>query len=138
MYESFKKAIMKELKKNFKDHTIYGENVPQGFKRPCFFVSVTPVVSEFIGKNRRERVTIFDVIYFSENETKAENLKMMDELSNMFMTLDVNGKTFICKKQRFNVVDDLLHYMFNVDLIEFDGSERGSVVHEVKINKGVY
>lgn len=137
MYESFKKSIMRELKKEFNDCTIYGEGVEQGFKRPSFFVSVIPVTNEFTNKNRRERGTMLDIIYFSKKDTHTENLKMMDELCDMFRTLEVEGRTFICKKQRFNIVDGLLHYMFDIDLIEFERAEHGEIANEININKEV-
>lgn len=137
MYESFKKAIMRELKSEFNNHTIYGEGIEQGFKRPSFFVAVIPVTNEFTNKNRRERGTMFDIVYFSKRETNEENLKMMDTLCNMFSTINVGERTFICKKQRFTIVDGLLHYMFDIDLIEFDNTEQCEIAREININKGV-
>ncbi|TGE33326.1 DUF6838 family protein [Desulfosporosinus sp. Sb-LF] len=100
----------------------YGNEVKEGFSRPCFFVEVTPVASETFKRDTSENTVMVEIVYFSENKTDLENLKMYDTLKGLLTpTLTIGNQKKMVSNLRAEAVDDTdLIYSVKIDLNFYD------------------
>ena len=85
----------------------YGNEVKEGFSRPCFFVGVTPVTSDTFKKDTSENSLMVEIVYFSANKTDLENLQMYDTLKGILTpTLPVGTRKFLVRNFRAQIVDE--------------------------------
>lgn len=125
--EAIKKAISLKLKSKFPTHKIYTEEIPQGLKRPCFFIEILPINTSNVNKFHREKLINIDIQYFSINETNAENFTMIEELNDLINgVLEVEDRTFTIQQATTDIVDKILHYSFDLD---FTDSLEGKIVN---------
>lgn len=117
--DDIKKAILKKLHDNFPTYKLYGEEVPQGFKKPCFFVEILPVSFNNSSKYHIEKSINIDIHYFSENGTNAENFEMIDKLNEIFnIALEVNDRVFTINEINTTIVDTVLHFSFDINFTD--------------------
>lgn len=132
-------SIMKRLKTEFPDHKIYGEKVEQGLVRPCFFVDLLPIDFEKINPELQRQLITVDIQYMSFEDTKEKNLEMASILPQLFhyVTLD-DGKRIQITEEKFETIDGILHYLFDLDfivkLIVDDGLP---MIGEINLNREV-
>jgi hypothetical protein len=100
----------------------YGNEVKEGFTRPCFFVGVTPVTSETFKKVTSENSLMIEIVYFSANKTDLENLQMYDTLKGILTPiLTIGTRKLLVKNFRAQVVDETDHiYSIKFDLNFYD------------------
>lgn len=114
------KAISKKLNSKYNNYYIYVEEVKQGLKRPSFFINIMPISTDNFVAYQDKLINI-DIMYFSKNETNAENLDMINLLEDLFkMTLEINDRVITIKSLNFKVVDDILHCSFSLDFTDGD------------------
>ncbi|MGL5245777.1 MAG: phage tail terminator family protein [Sarcina sp.] len=78
-----KEAIREKLEPL--DIKIYGNEIEEGYNRPCFFTQILPVGGlEQYSRNLVENNFMIEIVYFSKEETQLDNLKMSDTLRNIF------------------------------------------------------
>ncbi|AFM40332.1 hypothetical protein Desaci_1306 [Desulfosporosinus acidiphilus SJ4] len=101
---------------------IYGNEVKEGFSRPCFFVNLVPVKSEILKKDTRENSLMVEMVYFSESKTDLENLQMYDTLQGLLTPILVIGtRNLLVQNFRAEVIDELDHiYSVKFDLNFYD------------------
>lgn len=101
----------------------YGNEVKEGFSRPCFFVNITPVKSETFKKDTSENSVMVEVVYFSQNKTDLENLQMYDTLKGLLApALTIGTKKKMISNFRGEVIDETDHiYSIKFDLNYYDG-----------------
>lgn len=129
------KAINHILKSNFPDHSVYAEEVSEGFKRPSFFTQVVPLNFEYDTKNYSKNNLMVVINYFNKDDTALENIKMHDELVNAFeMTLKVNERHFLLQNIRSTIVDETLQFQFDLDFFShLSQKEAYDVMEELEI-----
>ncbi|WP_407310928.1 DUF6838 family protein [Desulfosporosinus sp. SB140] len=103
----------------------YGNEVKEGFSRPCFFVNITPVTSDIFKKDTSENSLMVEIVYFSTNRTDLENLQMYDTLKGVLTPILVIGtKKKLVKNFRAEVIDETDHiYSVKFDLNFYDEIE---------------
>lgn len=108
---------------------VYGNEIKEGFDRPCFFVNLTPVTSETFKKDTSENSLLVEIVYFSENRTDLENIKMYDALKKIFApVLVVGDKKKLVRNFRGEVIDEEDHiYSIKFDLNYYDEIEDTSL-----------
>lgn len=103
--EDLKKTIIALLKSQ--GLKTYDNGIKQGYKRPCFFVQLMPIKSNLSTINYSENEVTVEIVYFSENESDLENIKMYDTLYSIFSKpIDVNGRKRLPTDIRTSIDDD--------------------------------
>lgn len=100
-------------------YKIYNANVEQGLVEPCFFIKLlNPSQSPLLG-TRRVRVNPFDIHYFPDPKSSTGEVNEVVELlfgSLEYITLP-NGDMVRGTKLHFEMVDSVVHFFVNYDLI---------------------
>ncbi|KZL94366.1 phage tail terminator family protein [Clostridium magnum] len=116
-----------DIKKSINDvlkgtgYKVYGNEVKEGFTRPCFFAQLIPISSDILKKDTSENFLMAEIIYFSKDKTDLENLKMYDVLKKSFIpTLQVNNRKFLVRNFRSDTIDDTENDTDNIYSIRFD------------------
>lgn len=112
-------AINQELEKNFPKVTIYNESIKQGFKAPCFFVTVLNTTTEKgLCKTYTDNI-FFDIQYFNdlEKDSNKDFMKVQNKLLRSIEYIQLeDGKVIRLNNRKIEKVDDSLHYFFDVDI----------------------
>ncbi|MCM3730069.1 hypothetical protein M3196_00095 [Fictibacillus nanhaiensis] len=117
MMIDIRNEVISILKANFPNHKLYGEKVTQGLIRPCFFIDLIPIDIVKLSPNMQERSMIIDVQYMSLEDTKLKNLEMAETLGQLFTTIEFGEFKAKVSNERFDIVDGILHYLFDLDFI---------------------
>lgn len=120
MINSIIEAISVSLNAEFgDDYEIHMEEIKQGLKEPCFFIScVKPDNNLFVGK-RYERTNLFCIQYFprpgsgEQRECNDTAEKMYDCLE--YITLDGDTKPIRGSNMNHQVIDGVLNFFVNYD-----------------------
>lgn len=138
MMTVLRNAIISKLKTVFPDNKIYGEKVEQGLKKPCFFITVLPGDFIDLGKSMQQREITIDIQYLSKEETNAKNIEMADLLNDLFQKITFDGLTVNVIERRFEIVDDILHFFLDLDIIlMLKDTEQYDLMQEIIHNKEV-
>lgn len=121
MIEKLYAAIAAEIKKAVPTVLkIYREDIPQNFKTPSVLVTMvsTDAVRALAGRMRISHS--FDLSYFpdSKHEPLKEIEKVKQEIFRAFDVISAQDVSFYVKAKRFNTVDNVLHFYFEVDYKE--------------------
>lgn len=115
-------AIAASIFEEFGDgYTIYDENVEQGLKEPCFFITcVNPTNDLFIGKRyfRRNQFCI-DYIPATDNR-KRECNAVADRLYSCLERIWIDKvDSTRGTKMNYEVVDGVLHFFVNYNMFVY-------------------
>lgn len=114
-----KKAISTILKENFPTIKRYPPEVKEGFKKPSFFIELLPIMREKQGKYHYFRKVTVLIRYFSESETELENLKMQDQLEELFsQVLKVNDRIITLEEVEGRIIDEVLQLQFDISYVD--------------------
>ena len=86
MLNDIVKGVSKKLAGEFKGYRIYQNDVKQGLKLPCFFVSVLKPDISPLGRNRFQSRNPLDVMFFPEDE--RDNAKMCEVAEKLVWLLE--------------------------------------------------
>ncbi|MGL5436594.1 MAG: phage tail terminator family protein [Lachnospiraceae bacterium] len=103
-----------------KDCTVYQEDVPQNFKTPSFLISFYNQAPAH-GINERLKNTVgVDVTYFP-----GDKVNVNDECWSVGQLLgrELQVEGFKIKNRNMEIVDKVLHLMFDVDYCEYKETE---------------
>ena len=97
--------------------TIYKDDVPQGFKEPCFYIkhllgeNVPYLTGRYLKRNR------FDIHFFpsKSNREKTEMYEVADNLQFALEYINVLDNLFQGTKMTTEIVDDVLHFFVSYD-----------------------
>jgi len=100
----------------------YGNEVKEGFSRPCFFVNLIPVTSDTFKRDTSENSLMVEIVYFSANKTDLENLQMYDTLKGILTPiLTIGNRKLLVRNFRAEVIDEDDHiYSVKFDLNYYD------------------
>lgn len=121
MIEKLYAAIASEIKKVVPTVLkIYREDIPQNFKTPSMLVTTisTDAVRALAGSMKISHS--FDLSYFpeSKHEPLKEIEKVKQEIFRAFDVISAQDVSFYVKAKRFNTVDNVLHFYFEIDYKE--------------------
>lgn len=114
-------------------YEIYTENVKQGLKEPCFFITcASPTGGQYLGR-RYLREHLFVVQYFPESgiEPKAECMAIQDRLYEALEFITVAGQLKNGTGMEGEVVDEVLHFQVNYKFF-MDRVESGDFMETLK------
>ena len=99
------------------DYKIYGEEIKQGLKEPCFFVQcLEPTTELFIGR-RYEKTTPLCIQYFpqSRRTPETECNEVAERLMWCLEYITMDGKPYRGTKMKYSIEDDVLNFFVNFD-----------------------
>lgn len=108
------------------DYAIYSEEVQQGLKEPCFFISCINKSNELFLGRRYFREHMFVVHYFPCN-TLNVNEEFNDVAERLYLCLEwltVDDDLIRGTKMRAETVDGIMHFFVNYDVFVYKNSEQ--------------
>lgn len=119
MINSIIEAIAIALSGEFGDgYKIYTEELRQGLKEPCFFVSCINPTNELFLWRRYFRENQFVVQYFPKDKLNArqECNAVADRLYSCLEWLTVTGDSVMGSKMHYEIADDVLSFFVNYNM----------------------
>lgn len=116
---------------------IYKENVPQGFKEPCFVISHIRTTSIPRLPNRYLRRNSFDIQYFPKEgcNKKSELYEVAEQLLLSLEYIFVLDNLCRGTKMSPEIVDDVLHFFVSYDMfVKKDSGEPQIHMNELTSN----
>lgn len=101
-------SIISALDQHFPEVKIYGEEIKQGFKEPCFFVKLFPVSQDQLLGRRYQRSHSFDIHYFAESNEELHD--MAEQLYDKMELISLGGSFIRSTGMRHEIVDGVLHF----------------------------
>jgi hypothetical protein len=139
MINSIIEAISISLNAEFGDsYKNYTEEVKQGLKEPCFFIScINPTHNLFLGK-RYFRENQFCIQYFPADKQRAkeECNSVAERMEFCLEWLTVTGDLVRGSKMKYEVVDGILNFFVNYDLFVYkvtDSDTMDSISENVSV-----
>lgn len=119
MINSIIEAISISLNEEFGDgYETHMEEIKQGLKEPCFFITcLNPTTELFLGK-RYFRTNQFCIQYFPEtNEKQRECNGVAERMLQCleYITIYGDDKPIMGTKMKYEVVDGVLNFFVNYD-----------------------
>ena len=117
-------------------YTIYGEEIRQGLKEPCFFIKLLkPSVKQIVG-NRYFKSLPFDIHYFPENKNQKENemWSICDEMQEALEYIEYSGELFRGSNINAEIIDDVLHFFVNFDYYFVKEKPKESYIQDLEYN----
>ena len=112
-------AISIKLNKEFGDnYRIYSEDVKQGFKEPCFFISLIKPTSKNMLGQRKLREYNFVIQYFPKesNEKKLEIYEVIEKLETELENIESEEGLIRGQVLNSEIVDNVLHFFVRYSL----------------------
>lgn len=134
MINAIIKAISIALNKEFGDgYTNYTEEIRQGLKEPCFFIScINPVNRLFLNK-RYFRENQFCIQYFPAGSRRKEECNSAAErLFSCLEYITAAGDTVRGTKMKYEISDGILNFFVNYDLFVFKADETLPAMEELE------
>ena len=131
-------AINTALEKVNSKAEIYIEEVPQGFKEPCFCVQVlNPDEKQLLGE-RYLRTYNFCIQYFPEKKELWGNAEMAELLHRGLNQIDLgNGDSVRGVNRRYEIVEKNLHYFVTYRLHVRDVDTDDNYMEEMLCKGGI-
>ena len=102
--------------------------------RPCYYIDLVTYQKDFRGNYRELKQLGFDIMYFSSDKegNNSETIEALENLDNNFevagnkiLSILFEGKSLnrylTLKDTRINIVDNVGHYEFYIDLFDVYG-----------------
>lgn len=120
MINSIIETISRAIKDEFGNrYTNYMEAVKQDLKKPCFFILCINPTKKLLRGKRYLRTNQFCIQYFpeSENNKRRECNETAEKLLSCLEWLTISGKPVMGTKKEYEIVDDVLHFFVNYDVL---------------------
>ncbi|EHQ92143.1 phage tail terminator family protein [Desulfosporosinus youngiae] len=104
-------SIISVLDQHFPGTKTYGEEIKQGFKKPCFFVKLFPVSQDQLLGRRYQRSHSFDIHYFAGSNEELHD--MAEQLYDKMELISLDDGLIRGTGMRHEVVDGVLHFFVN-------------------------
>ena len=114
--DDVRKGVMAKID-SFKEAStpIYGEEIPQKFKEPSFYVKVIRTRHNQQLNEMYKRRHLFDIHYFPKpgNNVNEQILVMAERLYEELEYIEVNGKLTRGVEMHHEAIDNVLHFFVN-------------------------
>ena len=125
-----RKEVIKKLDSIFPDIEIYGEEIKQGFKEPCFFVTqINTDHKQELGR-RYKRTHSFDVQYFGTSNQGMENMALM-LYEDLEYLLDYKARA---KSMNHQVAGGVLHFFVDYTVMLVKEEEAYPKMEYLEVN----
>lgn len=125
-------AIINAIHKAFPNHKIYIENVEQGLKTPCFFISEISAQGNRVLGNRHQRICQFMVQFLPNEKNSYADCSTM--LHNLLILL-VDVGIYHAVKLNGEIVDNVLNfevvYQEFIDITNYDIEDMNDYKHNI-------
>lgn len=120
-YQDILKAVIKILNTTHPTIPIYGDEVTEGYKLPCFFTTLLPIESETQTKNYISTNLLIVISYFSDCKDSLKSLEVMSKLKKAFgICLSVDNRHFTIQDSMIEKVEnDVYQFSFHITYHEF-------------------
>lgn len=135
MINAIIEAISISLHSEFGDrYTIYANEVKQGLKEPCFFVSCINPTSRLFFDKRYFQENAFCIQYFpaDANREKEECNEVTERLFLCLEWLTVAGDLVMGTKMRSETADGILSFFVNYDMFVYIRKNEAPAMEELK------
>ena len=124
-YQDILKAVIKILNTTYPTIPIYGDEVTEGYKVPCFFTTLLPIESETQTKNYLSTNLLIVISYFSDCKDSLKCLEIMSKLKRAFcICISVEDRYFTIQDSMIEKVEkDVYQFSFRItyqELINFE------------------
>lgn len=124
-YQYILRSVVEKLHAIYPAIPVYGDEVKEGYKTPCFFIELLPIESETETKNFLTTSLMIIISYFSDCEESLKNLEILADLKCGFgIGLKVQERHFTLQDSISEKVEDgVYQFSFNItykELINFD------------------
>lgn len=137
MINSIIEAISISINKEFgDDYTNYTEEIKQGLKEPCFFIScINPTNRLFLWK-RYFRKNQFCIQYFPADKMREreECNEVAERLFECLEYITVTGDLVRGNKMEYEIVDGILNFFVNYDMFVYMVTDKSDVMEEISNN----
>lgn len=133
------KEIMELLKRDFPNFHVYGEEVKQGWKEPCFFVREIETVQQSGLQGRLFRRHSFEISCFLDkretaacNEQQAKIGKQLAELLLYLPDARLHGRNV-----SYQIADGILHFLvdYKINLCQIKSDPKMQQMREEVLPK---
>ena len=115
---------------------IYMEEVKQGLKTPCFFISHLNTSKTELLNSRAKRANTFEIMYIPLNGKQEINNVLDALLDGLKFVTDTHGNIYHGINMSSEVVDNVLHLQVNYNYTTIEQTVRDSM-ESVSITQGV-
>lgn len=134
-YQDILRSVVEGLKHINPTIPIYGSEVKEGYKTPCFFIELLPVESETETKNFLTTRLMIIISYFTDCKNALKDLEVLSSLKCGFgISLKVQDRHFTLQDSISEKVEDgVYQFSFNIaykELINFD--KEGEVIQTIE------
>ncbi|MGG0756712.1 phage tail terminator family protein [Brevibacillus laterosporus] len=128
-------AVIVAIKKAYPVAKVYGEQLPQGFKEPCFFVLMLESSQDKELDRRYKRFHPFDIHYFASSN--SERYEVAEKLTDILGLIEMQGKPIRGTKMRHTIVDDVLHFFVDYNFYVVRPKPVVPTMQKLKIEGGL-
>jgi len=115
---TMRETVISKLRNHFPSMTIYGEEIAEGFQKPCLFVKLFSVDQTQIIGNRYKRNHSFNIHYFSETEFPNDDMHAMaEQLYDLMEIIGEHDNLYRGTKMRHEIKEDVLHFFVNYNIV---------------------
>lgn len=131
-----KSAIVTVLNQNFKDYKVHFDNVEKS-DAPYFYVEFTPTITT-VDDVYSDRLIQVDITYIHPKDamgrvSRTAVFEVADALDKVFRpVLVIKDRHITILDAEMTIIDDILHYIFNLDFRDaWTDEEAGRVQYEL-------
>lgn len=126
-------GVISTLKQQFSTMRVYGEEVKQGFKEPCFFVKVLQVDHTKEINRRYRRAHSFDVHYFGLSNEDMNNVA--DVLFDILEYISVSEGFCRGIKMKSEIIGGVLHFFVDYDFRVMRPKPEEPKLNDLEVNE---
>lgn len=135
--DTLKSMICRTLANNFKEYSIYKNQVKQGGKLPCFFVSQLDPIQERIGRGKYKKTLIINIRYECENQNNSKNDDMAFNLMELFEVIEYENQVYIPKKMSQINSDGVMQLLIYFEIYIVKEMIKEPILNELNTEGGI-
>lgn len=133
-------AVNALLIKRYPNIKVHGKEVREGYKKPSFFVSFTPIENSNHSVNFRYKKYDIVVVYFQEQSDEIDNLEKIDEMEELFGNGFKVGERYIhvdeFEHEYIGEDDNILQFTVTIEFYDdIEKEETSDMMSEIVMNQ---
>lgn len=125
------KGVAKAIRNEFDDLRIYTEELKQGLKEPCFFIStLNPQMKQVLGK--RYIISCQVMVQYITEGGKAECNDVAMRLFDVLELITVSGDLVRGKNMSYEVSDGILSFNISYDIFVYKTDETKDYIETIE------